>query len=505
MATYSPIQPPFEPAFTPQAIATVPKVPTDPAKIIAALRAIEPFDGLTEDECLWLATNGTERLGPDGAILFREGDPVDAMNIMLGGEVHIRRGQTGNTVFWVARMGQISGLLPFSRMKGHGGTGYAVGESWSLDILKDQFPAMLAAIPSMAQRCVTVLLNRVREVTRMEQQAEKLSALGKLAANLAHELNNPASAAQRSAASLFGELRAYGDQKYRLGAACLTQEEIDGYKSWMHRTRERMASYETPSGLTAEVLFQNDREDALLKWLEAHNVAEPWKVAPTLAETTVSIDQLDDLAAIARPEVLSLALSNFASSLRAERMAETVVNSTIRIFDFISAIKDYSYMDQAPIQEIDVAQSLDNTVTMFQSRLHKVDIRREYDPDVPAISAFGSEINQVWTNVLENALDALSVTTPDGEPAGTLTLRTRLASQLVFVEIANDGPAIPAELKSRIFEPFFTTKAPGKGLGLGLDSVNRIIAKHGGSIDVESNPGSTCFQIRLPIEQAQAY
>lgn len=505
MATYSPVQPPFEPASPRQALSTAPDVPTEPAKIIAALREIESLDGLTDDEYLWLATNGEEQVATSGALTFREGDPPVGMNIVLRGEIHIRRAQTGSVAFFVARMGQISGLLPFSRMKGYGGTGYAVGEVWSLDIRKEQFPAMLLAIPSMGQRCVTVLLNRVREVTRMEQQAEKLSALGKLAANLAHELNNPASAAQRSAASLFGELRAYGDQKYRLGAACLTQEEIDGYKSWMHRTRERMASYETPSGLTAEVLFQNDREDALLKWLEAHDVAEPWKIAPTLAETTVSLDQLDDLAAITRKQVLSLALSNFASSLRAERMAETVVNSTIRIFDFISAIKDYSYMDQAPIQEIDVAQSLDNTLTMFQSRLHKVDIQRRYDPDVPVISAFGSEITQVWTNIIENSLDALSIDSPDGQPAGTLILRTRLASQMVFIEFANDGPPIPPELKSRIFEPFFTTKAPGKGLGLGLDTVNRIVAKHGGFVDVESSPGSTCFQVRLPIEQAQAY
>ncbi len=184
-----------------------PEQRTPPEEIAAALRGIPALDGMSDHDYMWLATHGIERKLAPGTILFREGDAPIGMNIMLRGEVHIRRAQSGNASFFIARMGQMSGVLPYSRMKGYGGSGYAVGEVWTLDILKENFPEMLAAIPSMAQRCVTVLLNRVREVTRIEMQAEKLTALGKLAANLAHELNNPASAAQRSAASLFGELR----------------------------------------------------------------------------------------------------------------------------------------------------------------------------------------------------------------------------------------------------------------------------------------------------------
>jgi signal transduction histidine kinase len=420
------------------------------------------------------------------------------MNIMLRGEVHIRRAQSGNVSFFIARMGQMSGVLPFSRMKGYGGSGYTVGEVWTLDIRKEQFPEMLAAIPSMAQRCVSVLLNRVREVTRIEMQAEKLTALGKLAANLAHELNNPASAAQRSAASLFVELRNFGDLKQQLGAVLSQAGQFQLYQDWSARTREKMAGYKSRAILPDNPLDLSDREEIFRKWLEAHDVAEPWVIASVIAESPMTIAHLEELASILSPEALAVSAGAFSSSLKVERMAETVVNSTVRIFDLISAIKDYSYMDQAPIQEVDLAQSLDTTLTMFKSRLEHVTVQRQYDPKLPAISAYGSELNQVWTELIANALDAM-------HNSGTLILRTRALGEMVAVEIQNDGPGIPPEIVSRIFEPFFTTKPVGQGLGLGLDSVNRIVTKHNGSVTVESTPGITCFQVRLPVERAQAY
>jgi signal transduction histidine kinase len=468
------------------------------AEIVAALRKVEGLDGLTEQEYLWLAENGVEHKAEPGTLLFREGDAPIGMNIILAGEIHVRRAQSGNSAFFIARMGQMSGILPFSKMKGYGGTGFSVGDVWSLDILRENFPAMLAAIPSMAQRSVSVLLKRVREVTRIEQQAEKLTALGKLAANLAHELNNPASAAQRSAASLFGELRHFGDQKQELGAALAEAGQYEQYQQWVWRTRERMAGYTSRAILPDNPLDLSDREDMFRTWLEAHGVPEPWTVASIVAESPMTLTHLDELAAMVSPKALAVSAAAFASSLRVERMAETVLNSTVRIFDLISAIKDYSYMDQAPIQEIDVAQALDNTLTMFKSRLDHVSVEREYDPELPRISAYGSELSQVWTELIENALDAM-------HDSGILRLRTSRLGELITVEVWNSGPEIPAEIVSRIFEPFYTTKPPGKGLGLGLDSVTRIVSKHNGIVTVESKPGATCFQVRLPIERAQAY
>jgi signal transduction histidine kinase len=475
-----------------------PEKRTPPAEIVAALRGIPALDGMSDQDYLWLAEHGIERkLGP-GVMIFREGDAPIGMNIMLRGEVHIRRAQSGNVSFFIARMGQMSGILPFSRMKGYGGSGYTVGDVWTLDILKERFREMLAAIPSMAQRCVSVLLNRVREVTRIEMQAEKLTALGKLAANLAHELNNPASAAQRSAASLFGELRRFGDQKQQLGATLAEAEQFELYQDWAARTREKMAGYTSRAILPDNALDLSDREEMFRVWLEAHGISEPWAIASIVAESPMTLAHLEELAAMLSPQALAVSAAAFSSSLRVERMAETVVNSTVRIFDLISAIKDYSYMDQAPIQEIDLAQSLDTTLTMFNSRLEHVVVERLYDPKLPHISAYGSELNQVWTELIANALDAM-------HDSGTLRLKTRALGEMVAVEIWNDGPGIPPEIVSRIFEPFYTTKPPGQGLGLGLDSVNRIVSKHNGSVNVESKPGATCFQVRLPVERAQAY
>jgi len=476
-----------------------------PEEIVAALRHIGALEGLSDSEYLWLAKNGTERKVPPGTMMFREGDPPRGMNIMLRGEVHIRRAQTGSMSFYIARMGQMSGVLPFSRMKGYGGTGYAVGEVWSLDIPKEKFADMLAAIPSMAQRCVSVLLNRVREVTRIEMQAEKLTALGKLAANLAHELNNPASAAQRSAASLFGELREFGDKKQRLGAALQEDDQYDNYQQWAQRTRERMANYNSRAILPDNPLDLSDREDMFRHWLEAHNVPDAWNIAAVVAESPLTLAHLDELASVVSPKALAVSAAAFAASLNVERMAEVVLNSTVRIFDLISAIKDYSYMDQAPIQEIDVHQSLDTTLTMFNSLTDGIRIERDYDPTLPMISAYGSELNQVWTELINNALEAMASHGPDGRRHGTLRLKTSHSAETVTVELWNTGPGIPPEILSRIFEPFFTTKPPGKGLGLGLDAVNRILQRHAGNISVESKPGSTCFQVRLPIERAGAY
>ncbi len=475
-----------------------PAEPTPLPRLVEALRTIPPLDGLTEAEYTWLATHGTETMGEDGSIVFLEGGAVDKLHFILKGEIHVRRRNSGSTALWIGRAGQMTGKLPFSRMKSYGGDGYTVGPVWGLNIDQSLFPEMLAAIPSMTQRCVYVLLDRVREVTRMEQQAEKLSALGKLAANLAHELNNPASAAQRSASSLFSELRQYGDQKYRLGNLCLSDTQTSQYRAWIARTRARMSEYEALAEADKDPLAVIDRESVLIKWLEEHNIQNPWAIAPALAETTITTEELDELAGLATSEMLPIAVATVASSLRVEKMAETVVNSTVRIFDLIRAIKDYSYMDQAPIQDVDLAQSLENTLVMFKSRLQNVNVVTNFDPALPPVSAYGSELNQVWTALIENALDAM-------KDRGTLRLTTRLSGQMAFVEVWDTGPGIAPELKSRIFEPFYTTKAPGRGLGLGLDTVQRIVTKHSGYTHVESKPGATCVQIRLPLDQAQAY
>jgi len=472
---------------------TSPATPTPAEEIADALDRIGPLHGLPFEDRLWLAGHGREYMADAGDVLFEEGAPVEHMIFILKGEIHVRRQHGGPMALFIGRTGQMTGLLPFSRMKTYGGQGFAVSPVWALLIHKSMFPEMLDAIPSMAQRAVSTLLDRVREVTRIEQQAEKLSALGKLAGNLAHELNNPASAAQRAAAGLALALRANRQNRFKLVNLCLNEEQICAIDAWEQRVLGRDSMHCPPNAVD-----YIGREETLRKWLASAGCEDAWEVAPPLSEQSVTTAELDELNAILGGSQTVVCLQYFSRYLRSSRSVDTLANSTARIFDLISAIKDYSNMDRAPIFEVDVPAGLDATLQMLQSRLDNVRIERDYEADVPRISAYGSELNQVWTALIENALDALG-------NGGTLRIACRLEADMLLVEIWDTGPGIPPELQERIFEPFFTTKAPGQGLGLGLDNAMRIVRKHRGHMSVKSSPGSTCFRVRLPLNQFQAY
>ncbi|HEY0784877.1 MAG TPA: ATP-binding protein, partial [Acidobacteriaceae bacterium] len=454
--------------------AAPPAEASAPCDVIAALSALPQLSGLCAQEYAWLAAHSGERVGREGALVWREDDPSHHLHFILSGEVHVHRRNGGPAALYMGRAGQITGKLPYSRMKTWGGDGCAAGLLWILDLHQDLFPAMLAAIPSMAQRSVSVMLDRVREFTRADEQAAKLTALGKLAANMAHELNNPASAA-RSAAMAIAHSEE-DEAKYQLGRVCRGEAELESCRSWT-----RQALHGVATGLPPARWDVGEWEDRLLAWLEAHGVREAWSMAPALAEMGLPVESLEALAAFACPEALALTVSDLAGAIRRQRTAATIVASTARIFEIVTAIKDYSYMDQAPIQDVDLAQSIETTLAMLASRLEGVTIEREYAAELPAVRGFGSELNQVWTALLENALDAM-------QDRGTLKLVTRLRAQTAFVEIWDDGPGIGPALTARIFEPFFTTKPLGRGLGLGLDMVQRIVGKHFGSVQVESRP-----------------
>jgi len=474
--------------------ATPPPCPSAAEEIAEAINHIGPLQGMPLEDRLWLARHGEEFVAQPGDILFEEGAPAERMILILKGEIHVRRRQGGPMELFIGRAGQMTGLLPFSRMKSYGGQGFAISPVWALLIHKSLFPEMLAAVPSMTQRIVSTLLDRVREVTRIEQQAEKLTALGKLAGNLAHELNNPASAAQRSAAGLAVELRANRQNRFKLVNLCLSEEQIHGIEEWEKKMIARAAG----SGLESSAAAFLGREEELRARLDSLGCGEAWEIAALLAEEGVCAADLDELRGFLGVEETCLTLQFFARYLRSSRSVETLINSTARIFDLISAVKAYAYMDRAPILDVDVPAGLEATVQMLQSRLGEVTVERDYEPGLPHISAYGGELNQVWTALLENALDALG-------NRGTLRLACRIEGEMLLVEIWDSGPGIPPELQARIFEPFFTTKAPGLGLGLGLDNAMRIVRKHRGHLSVRSEPGSTCFRVRLPLEQLQAY
>jgi signal transduction histidine kinase len=474
-------------------VVTPPACPTPVEEIAEALERVGPLHGLPLEDRLWLARNAQEFVAESGDVLFEEGAPADRMIIILKGEIHVRRQQGGPMALFIGRAGQITGLLPFSRMKASGGQGFAISPVWGLLYPKALFPEMLAAIPSMAQRCVSILLDRVREVTRIEQQAEKLAALGKLAGNLAHELNNPASAAQRAAASLVGEIDSNRRNRFRLINLCLTEAQTRAIEAWEHKVTGREIPLSEQGALRIIA-----REESVREWLLSVNCEDAWEVAAQLAEQGITSADLEDLRAVLENNEISIVLGFFARYLRMTRSVDTLVNSSARIFDLISAVKTYSSMDRAPILEVDVPAGIDATLQMFQSRMSGVNVERDYEPGLPVINAYGGELNQVWFALIENALDALVGT-------GMLKVTCRLEGDMFLVEIWDTGPGIPPELQDRVFEPFFTTKAPGQGLGLGLDNAMRIVLKHRGHLSVRSEPGSTCFRVRLPLSQFQAY
>ena len=457
----------------------------------AALRKIAIFSDLAEEQLQWFASSAQEvRLSP-GDILIQEGNPADALFVLLEGEVRGRRENGGDVAGFVGRAGQVTGMLPFSRMTHFPLTARATMPTWLLRLHKDHFQEMLQRIPELLPRLIGVLADRIREYSRAEQQRDKLSALGKLSAGLAHELNNPASAAGRAAEGLRECMR-----ELRRIYKVLNSDSI----SW--RERSELAAFEERLlGLLAcaparDALEQSDLEEELAAWINRHNIANASRLASGLVEAGVDRAALERLAERFQGEVLSHVLAHVVSSLGAERLTREIEASTGRISELVRAVKEYTYMDQAPEQEVDVHRGIESTLTMLKFRLkHGVEVKREFDPCLPAVFAHGSELNQIWTNLIDNAIDAMG-------GKGELRIRTSRELDYVLVEIIDNGPGIADSVKPHIFEPFFTTKGVGEGTGMGLDTVYRIVRGHRGDISVDSRPGRTNFQVRLPLKAA---
>jgi len=460
--------------------------------LIDDLRKIEVFADLPEEHLAWLVEKFEEMRFQPGEILAREGDPVENLIVILEGEIRVQRDSDPDSIIFTGYAGQISGVLPYSRLSRYPGTSRAVLPTRMLRLHKDWFPEMLQRIPLLGQRLVALMADRIRETTRRETQRDKLMALGKLSAGLAHELNNPAAAAQRAAASLREALETVRGASIRLARHALSKEQTD----LIIRFEQEAGQY-TPA-IPADPLAQSDREERIATWLEGRQVPQAWNVAPVLADAGVDIPKLESLATQVGDKVLGDALVRIASILTIGRLIREIEVSTRRISDLVHAIKEYSYMDQAAMQIVDLHQGLENTLTILHHRLKGgIQVVREYDKNLPKICAYGGELNQIWTNLISNAIEAM-------QGKGELRVRTARELDRVIVEIGDNGPGIPPAVLPHIFEPFFTTKGVGEGTGLGLDTVCRIIRNHHGEIRVSSHPGDTRFQIYLPVTQPKA-
>ncbi|HVB34986.1 MAG TPA: ATP-binding protein [Patescibacteria group bacterium] len=460
--------------------------------LVSDLRKIAVFSDLTADQLNWLASQlEVIRLAP-GEIFVRPGDPAVWLTVVLEGEIRMQRPGDPDGPIYSAEAGQVTGYLPYSRLTHFPVIGRAMLPTRLVRLHRDHFPEMMQRIPEIGQRLVAIMTDRIRETAKIETQRDKLMALGKLSAGLAHELNNPAAAAQRAAASLREALETVRDATIRLVHHPLSLEQREAILRF-----EREAQHDSSSA-SADPLAQSDREERITSWLEGRQVPDSWKIAPVLADAGVEVPALGALAAQVGEEVVGDALMRIASLLTIGRLIGEIENSTRRISDLVRAIKEYSYMDQAPLQQVDIHHGIENTLTILGHRLKEgVTVIRDYDPNLPRVSAYGGELNQIWTNLIDNAIDAMN-------GKGELRIRTMLNLDRVLVEIGDDGPGIPPEMQTHIFDPFFTTKGVGQGTGLGLDPACRIAHKHHGDIRVISKPGDTRFQVDLPVTQPDA-
>ncbi|HWW14832.1 MAG TPA: ATP-binding protein [Candidatus Dormibacteraeota bacterium] len=453
------------------------------------LRRVTEFADLPDDQLDWFLSQAQEMHLKAGETYSRQGDPADSMFVILEGHIQGRGELNGDTIVFDLEPGDVTGVLPYSRMKQFTVSQRAETDSRALRFPTSLFPDLIQKMPELTKRLVGLMSDRIREVTRLEQQRDRLASLGKLSAGLAHELNNPASAAKRAASQLREMIKKIKTASVELGKRDLTpaqKAEIEKLEALF--TQKDVVP---PNALTI-----SDLEDQIDSLLRSHGQNDLWQLAADLARRNIKPEILESLFASLDADAARAALVRIAASVEIAVLLHEIESSTSRISDLVGAIKEYTYMDQAKVQNVDIVKSLETTLTILNHKLKQgVAVQRDYQPVPLLVNSFGSELNQVWTNIIDNAIDAM-------RGKGELRVRTYRDGVCVVVEIADNGPGISPEVLPHIFEPFFTTKGVGEGTGLGLDTVQRIVKKHRGNIQVNSKPGDTRFQVWLPLAQA---
>jgi signal transduction histidine kinase len=445
---------------------------------------------IPSEELEWLAEHGRLEVWESGAIAAPKGKRIEKLWILLKGHIAIRvdRGAGPRRIMeW--RTGDVGGMLPYSRMKGPPGDTYLEETTQILLIHEDHFPEMVQRCPNFTAHTVHVMLDRARAFNTSDLQDEKMISLGKLAAGLAHELNNPASAMVRNSKLLMVGLAKVDEAARKLGAAGLNEE----MKILIEQTLNACLGKSEDRILTP--IEQADREDDIADWLKWHN-SNPDHAA-SLAETAIPIEALDALADASSSEAFNAALGWIAATCTTRSLASDIERAATRIHQMVTAIKNFTYMDRlAGPESVDIEAGLRDTIRILASKARDkgVSITLDVEPDLPRAYATGGEINQVWLNLIDNAIDAVS-------ESGHIKIKAGKELDRIVVHVIDDGPGIPSDIGPRIFDPFFTTKPPGQGTGLGLDITWRLLRRYHGDISFDSHPGNTEFRVSLLIDK----
>jgi signal transduction histidine kinase len=452
------------------------------------LREVSILASLDDDEVARLAAAGRERRIAKGEFLFRQGDPATDFHLVLDGRLETTREVAGEQVLMLGHgPGGFLGAMALLTETPYRGTTFAVEDTVLFELDGDDLRRLAFTHPALLRQFLPAFESVSHAVKGIERDREKLLAVGKLAAGLAHELNNPAAAASRAVATLRDYERERQDAFAAIAGAGASAERLAAIVTLG-------AEAEHSPGERLDPLAESDREEALVGVLDARGVADADRIAAALTEARLAPEWVDRVAAAAGDADLGAGLRFLAACAGAQVVLAELEEATTRIADLVGAVRNYTYLDQGPRQSVDIHEGLETTLALLAHKLRdrRIEVVREFDPALPRVEASGSELNQVWTNLIDNALDALG-------DDGRLTLRTETRGQRVSVEVADDGPGIPAELQARVFDAFFTTKPVGHGAGLGLDIAQRIVVRNHGEIRLESGPGDTRFQVLLPV------
>jgi signal transduction histidine kinase len=462
--------------------------------IKAFLRHLQLFVDLPETDLDWLSTQAEPFSLEKGELLIQEGTPGDAAYIVMEGELEVKKKSDVQDIFITVRApGEVIGEMALLDNSPRTATVRASQPSRLLKIRGDTFQQLLSQKPATALAILHTVSRRLHQNEALLRQNEKMVALGTLAAGLAHELNNPAAAVRRNVEQLRSALADWTKSTIELERNPLTPAQLQ-ITNDLRNTLENHLSPAPP----ADPLTQSDRESELQTWLERIGMQQAWELAPTLVSSGWELASLRSLKASFNPDILPSVVGWLAAGCSVFTLVNEAHLGAERISEIVKAVKAYSYLDQAPFQEVDVQEGLENTLVIlrYKTTTKGIKITRSYAAGLPHIEAHGSELNQVWTNIIDNAIDSM-------ESAGELTLRTYVKDANVVVEIQDTGTGIPPEIQNRIFEPFFTTKPPGQGTGLGLHIAHTIVNNHHGQINITSRPGMTCFQISLPMQSSR--